>query len=87
MDFLDEALTLSPKNALCRYHKAQLLFTDEKYDDALAEINDLKQIAPKEPLVYFLAGKVKFETKIFWLKLVGKIQLFCRFIKRWVNRI
>uniref|UniRef100_A0A915JTM5 Cell division cycle protein 27 homolog n=1 Tax=Romanomermis culicivorax TaxID=13658 RepID=A0A915JTM5_ROMCU len=58
LNYLNEAIALAPENTLCRYNKAQLLFSDEKYDEALAEIDTLKQLAPKEPLVYFLAGKI-----------------------------
>lgn len=59
LKLLDEALALSPRNALCRYHRAHLLFAQDRHDEALTELNELKQLAPKEPMVYFLAGKVR----------------------------
>jgi len=58
LKLLDEALALSPRNALCRYHRAHLLFAQDRHEEALAELNELKQLAPKESKVYFLAGKV-----------------------------
>lgn len=60
LKLLDDALSLSPRNALCRYHRAHLLFAQDRYEESLAELNELKQLAPKEPMVYFLAGKVMF---------------------------
>lgn len=58
MQYLDLALKSTPKNSLCRYFKAQMLFNAEKYDQALEEVQELKRLAPKESRVYFLAGKI-----------------------------
>jgi hypothetical protein len=58
MRLLDMSLVCAPHNAACRYHRAYLLFARERHDEALAELNKLKLIAPLEAQVFFLAGKV-----------------------------
>ena len=57
---LGNALILEPLNPLCKFHRASILFATERHKDALKELLELKQIVPKESLVYFLIGKVKF---------------------------
>jgi len=55
---LNKAIEMDPKNALCKFHRASIKFSMDDYDSALSELEDLKQIVPKESLVYFLIGKV-----------------------------
>jgi len=54
-----KALALNPEDPLCKFHRASVLFAANRLEDALAELEDLKQIVPKESLVYFLIAKVK----------------------------
>jgi len=60
LNTLGHALSLDPRNPLCKFHKASILFAVERYEEALEELLQLKQIVPKESLVYFLLGKVRF---------------------------
>ena len=48
----------APKNPLCKFERASILFSSERYGEALAELEELKILAPKESPVYFLMGKV-----------------------------
>lgn len=43
---------------LCKFHRASVLFGIGKLDEALEELEELKEIVPKESLVYFLIAKV-----------------------------
>ncbi|MCJ8749502.1 hypothetical protein PDJAM_G00177090 [Pangasius djambal] len=58
LETLNRAISIDPKNPLCKFHRASILFANEKYKAALQELEELKQIVPKESLVYFLIGKV-----------------------------
>ena len=55
---LNAAIKIAPKNPLCKFERASILHSSEQYGDALAELNDLKDIVPKESSIYFLLGKV-----------------------------
>ncbi|KAL5005582.1 hypothetical protein ScPMuIL_016740 [Solemya velum] len=55
---LNKAIAADPRNPLCKFHRASILCAMEKHKDALEELEELKQIVPKESLVYFLIGKV-----------------------------
>ncbi|XP_064474918.1 cell division cycle protein 27 homolog isoform X2 [Ornithodoros turicata] len=55
---LDQAMAMDSRNPLCKFHRASIFFSLERYQDALGELDELKQIVPKESLVYFLCGKV-----------------------------
>lgn len=55
---LNAAIKIAPKNPLCKFERASILHSSEKYGDALTELNDLKDIVPKESSIYFLLGKV-----------------------------
>lgn len=63
LTLLNDALKIDPKNALCKFHKAGLLLHLERYQEALAELEELRQIAPKESLVYYLLSKVHRHLK------------------------
>uniref|UniRef100_A0A8D9BRU1 Cell division cycle protein 27 homolog n=1 Tax=Cacopsylla melanoneura TaxID=428564 RepID=A0A8D9BRU1_9HEMI len=52
------ALEKDPKNPLCKFHRASILFGTGRHQEALQELDQLKDIVPKESLVYYLAGKV-----------------------------
>ncbi|CAG2238610.1 APC3 [Mytilus edulis] len=62
-----KALHINPHSAALLCHigvvqhaqqKASILFASDKHNEALKELEELKQIVPKESLVYFLIGKV-----------------------------
>ena len=55
---LNKAIDSDPKNPLCKFHRASILFATDRHREALSELGELKQIVPKESLVYFLIGKV-----------------------------
>lgn len=55
---LNKAIATDPRNPLCKFHRASILFASDKLNEALKELEELKQIVPKESLVYFLIGKV-----------------------------
>ena len=46
------------QSSLCKFERASILFAAERYDEALAELEELKELVPKESPVYFLLGKV-----------------------------
>ena len=58
LDTLNAAIQMSPKNVMCKFERASILFAIESYHEALKELNDLKELVPKESPVYFLMGKV-----------------------------
>ena len=55
---LNRAIAMDPNNPLCKFHRASIYFATERYQEALQELEELKQIIPKESLVYFIMGKV-----------------------------
>ncbi|EEC16763.1 cell division cycle regulator protein, putative [Ixodes scapularis] len=55
---LNSAMTMEPRNPLCKFHRASIFFSLDRYQEALKELDELKQMVPKESLVYFLCGKV-----------------------------
>ncbi|XP_059169210.1 cell division cycle protein 27 homolog [Physella acuta] len=55
---LNTAIKTDPKNPLCMFHRASILFANDRHKEALEELEILKQIIPRESLVYFLMGKV-----------------------------
>ena len=59
LETLSLALKGAPKNPLCKFERASILFSSERYGEALAELEELKILAPKESPVYFLMGKVR----------------------------
>uniref|UniRef100_A0A1I8HK75 Cell division cycle protein 27 homolog n=1 Tax=Macrostomum lignano TaxID=282301 RepID=A0A1I8HK75_9PLAT len=58
LDLFTKAKSLSPKMPLCRYQRASVLFTLGRHQDALQELNSLRQLTPKESRVFFLLGRV-----------------------------
>lgn len=55
---LERAVALDTENPLCRFHRASLLLRAGRPQDALTDLYHLKDIAPRESLVYYLLGKV-----------------------------
>jgi hypothetical protein len=62
---------LEPKNALCKFERASILHSKERYLEALTELNDLKDIVPKESPVYFLLGKVVLFSFFFLINYIN----------------
>lgn len=58
LETLDRALRLEPTNALCKFQRARVLTSCGAHQDALVELEQLKQLVPKESMVYYLTGKV-----------------------------
>jgi len=58
LETLNAAIQVSPRNPLCKFERASMLHSSERYQEALDELMELKQIVPKESPVYFLIGKV-----------------------------
>ncbi len=54
LETLQLAIEAAPQNPLCKFEKASILFSSERYHEALLELNELKTLAPKESPVYFL---------------------------------
>jgi len=54
-----DALRVNPTDPLCKFHRASVLFAVNRLDEALAELEELKTIVPKESLVHFLVAKVR----------------------------
>lgn len=55
---LEKAVALDTENPLCRFHRASVLLRAGRPQDALTDLQHLKDIAPRESLVYYLLGKV-----------------------------
>eukprot|EP00252_Welwitschia_mirabilis_P028063 TRINITY_DN9957_c0_g1_i1.p1 TRINITY_DN9957_c0_g1~~TRINITY_DN9957_c0_g1_i1.p1 ORF type:complete len:280 (-),score=55.45 TRINITY_DN9957_c0_g1_i1:199-975(-) len=58
LEFLEQSALTDPKNPLPRFEKANVLFSLERYDEALEELELLKQVAPHESTVYSLTAKI-----------------------------
>jgi anaphase-promoting complex subunit 3 len=58
LELYTRSSALAPKSSLARYKKARALLALHQLDLALAELNQLKDIAPDEANVHFLLGKV-----------------------------
>lgn len=55
---LEKAVAADAENPLCRFHRASVLLRVGRPQDALEDLHHLKDIAPRESLVYYLLGKV-----------------------------
>ncbi|KAK9823416.1 hypothetical protein WJX72_002594 [[Myrmecia] bisecta] len=58
LEMLTKAIEADPKNPLAKFEKASVLISDEKYHQALQELEALKEIAPGEASVWFQMGKI-----------------------------
>lgn len=55
---LNRAIALDPSNPLCKFHRASVFLSSDRLQEALHELQQLKQMVPTESLVFFLTGKV-----------------------------
>ncbi|XP_031830400.1 cell division cycle protein 27 isoform X2 [Nomia melanderi] len=55
---LNAAIANDPDNTLCKFHRASINFSIGRHAEALSEFEELKNIVPKESLVYYSIGKV-----------------------------
>lgn len=55
---LNTAITNDQDNTLCKFHRASINFSIGRHAEALREFEELKNIIPKESLVYYSIGKV-----------------------------
>ncbi|CAL7943700.1 unnamed protein product [Xylocopa violacea] len=55
---LNIAIANDPDNTLCKFHRASINFSIGRHAEALREFEELKNIVPKESLVYYSIGKV-----------------------------
>ncbi|XP_032689965.1 cell division cycle protein 27 homolog [Odontomachus brunneus] len=55
---LNTAIVNDPDNTLCKFHRASINFSIGRHAEALREFEELKNIVPKESLVYYSIGKV-----------------------------
>lgn len=55
---LEKAVNADLQNPLCRFHRASVLLRVGRAEEALPDLHHLKDIAPRESLVYYLLGKV-----------------------------
>ena len=58
LQMLNSALAVEERNPLCKFHRASIYFACDRLDEALTELHELKEIAPREALVYYLMGNV-----------------------------
>lgn len=58
LNTLNNALANDPDNTLCKFHRASINFSIGRHAEALREFEELKNIVPKESLVYYSIGKV-----------------------------
>ncbi|KAH8107198.1 protein prenylyltransferase [Cristinia sonorae] len=54
----DEAIRMSPDNALVRYHRAKVLISMKRYDPAIADLESLRDSSPDESNVIFQLARV-----------------------------
>ncbi|CAH0548030.1 unnamed protein product [Brassicogethes aeneus] len=52
------ALNFNSKSLLCKFHRASTYHALGRHSEALHELEELKELIPKESLVYYLIGKV-----------------------------
>uniref|UniRef100_A0A182SST2 Cell division cycle protein 27 homolog n=1 Tax=Anopheles maculatus TaxID=74869 RepID=A0A182SST2_9DIPT len=55
---LNAAIALDPRNPQCKFQRGSMFFMMGRYHEALKELDELKQIVPKEAMVYYLMGKI-----------------------------
>jgi anaphase-promoting complex subunit 3 len=55
---LQKAIQLDERNPLAKYEKASVLMSEERYSEALDELEQLREVAPREASVYFLMGRI-----------------------------
>lgn len=55
---LEQSILADKKNPLPKYQKENVLMSEERYHDALAVLDELKDVAPRESSIFFLMGKI-----------------------------
>ena len=58
LHYLQGAVQRDPVNPLARFERASVLFSQDSLEEARQELLELRQLAPREPNVHFLLGKV-----------------------------
>jgi anaphase-promoting complex subunit 3 len=58
LELLQKAVSLDAKNPLAKYEKASVLLSDDRFQEALEELEELKTVAPREASVFFLMGRI-----------------------------
>ena len=58
LELLRKAVALDAKNPLAKYEKASVLLSDDRFQEALEELEELKTVAPREASVFFLMGRI-----------------------------
>lgn len=58
LETMNAAIALDPTNPLAQYHRASMYFQCNRNNEALVELEKLKQIVPKESVVYYIVGKI-----------------------------
>ncbi|XP_072962662.1 cell division cycle protein 27 homolog B-like [Typha angustifolia] len=64
LKMMEQAISADKKNPLPMYQKAQILLSLEKYDEALEELDQLKEYVPRESSLYALMGKIYKQLNI-----------------------
>lgn len=62
------AIANNPKSPLCKFHRGSIYFALGRHAEALKELEELKEIVPKESLVYYLIGEYNFYCVILFFK-------------------
>lgn len=52
----NRAIVSNSKSPLCKFHRASIYFALGRHTEALKELEELKEIVPKESSVYYLIG-------------------------------
>ena len=58
LTLLQHAIDLDKRNPLAKYEKASVLLSEDRLEDALEELERLKEVAPREASVFFLIGRI-----------------------------
>lgn len=83
---LNTAIANDPDNMLCKFHRASINFSIGRHAEALREFEELKNIVPKESLVYYSIGKVSIVMSFLSLHFIFfylSCFFFIRYIKSW----
>ena len=58
LELLQRAIALDGRNPLAKYERAAVLLSEDRFQDALEELESLKEVAPREASVFFLMGRI-----------------------------
>lgn len=58
LEMMEKAILADRKNPLPMYHKANILSSLKRFDEALENLEELKEFAPHESSVYALMGRI-----------------------------